>query len=484
MNRVAKERALLKRASDRLSGLTTGRMGLSSAGGVEPDVDAREAGPGPVSRLRGANPSGRDGVLELRGLCHRRSRRPAQPSLRARPREGAETLRGGVPSHETTEGPRSESGPRDGRGGTPLHLHELWELRRLGRREVPPLRGGIRAGTRRDHAGGRGHPRHPPLPRLRRGLRPGNRRVRSVRGGVEGNRKTGDCCTERGPRRSARRRGRASRDGTRQSRRLPERVRSAGHGDAATRGRAARRNATGAPAPHPHAKASGADSERAAPTATEIYTRSGPRRAETRGNARADASSASNENQASIAPTADACGSRAPQARGPQKTAPVSVRETIAVLSAPKTRKRTQRSSRMASGKVRRKPPATRRISAETAGSLVVAAAASLLLAGALGQRLGSAGIATFLVGLISFVTGEHLRGRGHWPGRLDGVLLIAGIVLGLAVWPVGRVAPGPTAAVGVAVSAAIPLALATRRLQKSPPRILLAIAAGIPLVR
>src|SRR5256885_4454399 len=170
-----------------------------------------------------------------------------------------------------------------------------------------------------------------------------------------------------------------------------------------------------------------------------------------------------------------------PKLAAPKKTAPVSVRETIAVLSAPKTRKRTQRSSRMASGKVRRKPPATRRISAETAGSLVVAAAASLLLAGALGQRLVSAGIAAFLVGLISFVTVEYARGRGHWPGRLDGVLLIAGIVLGLAVWPVGRVAPGPTAAVGVAVSAANPLAFATRRLQHSPPSILLAIAPRNP---
>jgi len=137
----------------------------------------------------------------------------------------------------------------------------------------------------------------------------------------------------------------------------------------------------------------------------------------------------------------------------------------------------------MASEKVRRKPPATRRISAETAGSLVVAAAASLLLAGALGQRLVSAGIAAFIVSLISFVTVEYVRGRGRWPGRLDGVLLAAGIVLGLAVWPVGRVAPGPTAAVGVAVSAAVPLALATRRLLKSPQRILLAIAAGIPVV-
>src|SRR5437870_8604264 len=319
MEAVKKARALLKNASGRLSSLTTGNAGLWSAGRVESDVDARETGPGPVSRLRGAHASGRDGVLELRGLCHRRSRRPAQPSLRARPRESPETLRGGFPAHETAEGPRSESGRRDGRGRAPLHLRELWEFRRVGRYEVPPMRRGIRAGTRGDRAGGRGHPRHPSLPRLRRGLRPGNRRVRGVRGGVEGNRKTGDCCNERGPRRSARRRGRANRDGTRQSRRLPERVRSAGHGDAAARGRAARRNATGAPAPHPHAKASGADSERAAPTATEIYTRSGPRRAETCGNARADASSDSNENQASIAPTADACGSRAPQARGPKE---------------------------------------------------------------------------------------------------------------------------------------------------------------------
>src|SRR2546428_407197 len=294
MNRVAKERALLKRASDRLSGLTTGRMGLSSAGWVESDVDAREAGPGPVSRLRGANPSGRDGVLELRGLCHRRSRRPAQPSLRARPRESPETLRGGFPPHETAEGPRSESGPRDGRGRAPLHLHELWEFRRVGRYEVPPMRRGIRAGTRRDHAGGRGHPPHPP-PRPK--PTPGPARTDP---------------------------------------KLP---------------------ATPAPTPPP-------TPARTKPPLPRPPTPVVPER---------------------------------PNPAVPKKTAPVSVRGTIAVPSPPKTRKRTQRSSRMASEKVRRKPPATRRISAETAGSLVVAAAASLLLAGALGQPF-------LIVSIIAFI--------------------------------------------------------------------------------
>src|SRR2546425_988821 len=172
-----------------------------------------------------------------------------------------------------------------------------------------------------------------------------------------------------------------------------------------------------------------------------------------------------------------------PKPAVPKERAPVSVRRTIAVPSPMKSRKRPQQLSRTASAKVRRKASATRLISAETAGSLVVAAAASLLLAGTLGQRLVSAGIATFLVGLIGFVTVEYVRSRGHWPGWLDAGLLAAGVIMGLAVWPVGRAGPGATGAVGVAVAAAVPFAVATRRLLKSPQRILLAIAAGIPLV-
>src|SRR5713226_4079988 len=142
-------------------------------------VDAREAGPGPVSRLRGAYASGRDGVRELRGLCHRRGRRPAQPSLRARPGEGAETVRGRLPPHETAPGPGSEWGPREGGGRSAVHLHELRRLRRFGRREVPAVCRRVRGGA--GTAGhGRGHLRPGPVPRMRRRQRPRARRVRDL----------------------------------------------------------------------------------------------------------------------------------------------------------------------------------------------------------------------------------------------------------------------------------------------------------------
>src|SRR5439155_14297288 len=53
-------------------------------------------------------------------------------------------------------------------------------------------------------------------------------------------------------------------------------------------------------------------------SATKSCTRSDSRRAETRANAGADATSHSNENPASIAPTADASGSGTPKTRGPK----------------------------------------------------------------------------------------------------------------------------------------------------------------------
>src|SRR5439155_1750455 len=102
---------------------------------VESDVDAREAGPGPVSRLCGANGPGRDGVRELRGLCHRRGRGPAQPSLRARPRESAEAVRCRLPPYQATAGPGSGRHLGEGRGRSPVHLHEL---RRLVSEAPPP----------------------------------------------------------------------------------------------------------------------------------------------------------------------------------------------------------------------------------------------------------------------------------------------------------------------------------------------------------
>src|SRR3989449_6948562 len=180
MEAVKKARTLLKNAAGRLSSLTTGNAGLWSAGRVEPDVDAREAGPGPVSRLRGAHASGRDGVRELRGLCHRRGRRPAQPSLRARPRKSPEAIRGRLPPHETAAGPGSEWHLGERRGRSPVHLHELRRLRRRGRRKVPSVCGRVRGGAGAAGHGG-GHPGSGPVPHMRRGQRSGPRGMRGLR---------------------------------------------------------------------------------------------------------------------------------------------------------------------------------------------------------------------------------------------------------------------------------------------------------------
>ncbi len=171
-----------------------------------------------------------------------------------------------------------------------------------------------------------------------------------------------------------------------------------------------------------------------------------------------------------------------PNRVAPKGPTTISLREATAVPSAPKSRVRTRSSStpeKRAPGAIQ----ARTGISAETAGSLVLAAGASLLLAGALGQRLVSAGIAAFLVGVIAYITAGYVRSRGPQPGGLEGVLLGAGVLLGLAVLPPRGIASGTTAAVAVAAAAAVPFAAATRRLLEGPQRILLAITAGIPVV-
>src|SRR6266702_3098768 len=149
-------------------------------------TDARETAPGPVSRLPGANPSRRDGVRELRGLRHRRSGRPAQPSPGARPRKGAEAVRAGVPSSDAAERPRPRRGPGKRRGRAPVYLHELRGLRGGRRLEVFSLLRGVRAGDGRDRSGRGRHPRHRPLPDLRCRQRLGRARVRNLRGASEG----------------------------------------------------------------------------------------------------------------------------------------------------------------------------------------------------------------------------------------------------------------------------------------------------------
>jgi len=116
-------------------------------------------------------------------------------------------------------------------------------------------------------------------------------------------------------------------------------------------------------------------------------------------------------------------------------------------------------------------------------GGLVLAGAAGLLLAGALGQRPVSAGIAAFLTGLAAYVSAGLLRRRTARPGILDTGLLTAGVLLGLAVIAIRGAAGGAFAEIGLAVAGAIPFAWATRRLLRQPQRVLLAIGGAIPLV-
>jgi hypothetical protein len=122
------------------------------------------------------------------------------------------------------------------------------------------------------------------------------------------------------------------------------------------------------------------------------------------------------------------------------------------------------------------------KVSAEIAGGLTLAAGASLLLAGSLGQRLVSGGLGAFLIGFGAYLTTQQLRGGGTRPSILDGLLLAVGAVVGIVVPLLHRILPSSTLAVGLAVAGAIPLSWATRRLLRGPQRILLALASSIPL--
>src|SRR3989449_1022574 len=70
------------------------------------------------------------------------------------------------------------------------------------------------------------------------------------------------------------------------------------------------------------------------------------------------------------------------------------------------------------------------RITAETAGGLVLAASTSLLLAGALNQPLVSAGIAAFLIGFGAYLSWDYVRGTRAPPPRFDALFLGTGTVL------------------------------------------------------
>jgi tetratricopeptide (TPR) repeat protein len=129
-------------------------------------------------------------------------------------------------------------------------------------------------------------------------------------------------------------------------------------------------------------------------------------------------------------------------------------------------------------------PPATRAqtagMPAELVGGLVLAAAAGLFLATALGQLLVSAGIAAVLIGLCARESFGFLRSANPRPSLAEALLLAAGSFAGIGA-VIFREAPVLVPAV-LALGAALTFGEATRRLLRSPKRIWLAVASALPI--
>jgi tetratricopeptide (TPR) repeat protein len=134
--------------------------------------------------------------------------------------------------------------------------------------------------------------------------------------------------------------------------------------------------------------------------------------------------------------------------------------------------------------RMKRRPAARSRTTgmpAEIVGGLVLAAAAGLFLATALGQRLVSAGIAAVLIGLCARESFEFLRGTSPRPSLVHVLLLAAGSSAGIGA-VILRESPVLIPAI-LALATAIAFGEATRRLLRSPQRIWLAVASAIPIV-
>src|SRR5207245_4901398 len=173
---------------------------------------------------------------------------------------------------------------------------------------------------------------------------------------------------------------------------------------------------------------------------------------------------------------------RPPPAMDPETR--LARRNKPATPPAAKIRGRAEAPSRIPRKNAR--PPARgarSRITAETAGGLVLAASTSLILAGALNQPLVSAGIAAFLIGFVALLTVDYVRGVRVRPPRFDALLLVAGTILTVSA-PLLRGLPiDANTAVAFPVVGALPFAGATRSLLRGLHRILLAIASAIPSI-
>lgn len=120
------------------------------------------------------------------------------------------------------------------------------------------------------------------------------------------------------------------------------------------------------------------------------------------------------------------------------------------------------------------------RISPEIVAGVVLAGGAGIVLAGLLGESLVGAGIAVVLFALGGNVITELFRTRARGLSRLDATLLGSGAVISLGV----TLLPSDSAitAIALAIVAAACLTWAAKRLLTAAHRVLLAIAAAVPV--
>jgi len=180
-----------------------------------------------------------------------------------------------------------------------------------------------------------------------------------------------------------------------------------------------------------------------------------------------------------------------PQSKPIQPTKPPIEMKTrmeplrVSVPARPQTQRAPTRSVSASSNRIVRKkasaaPPTSAGLPAEALAGLVLAAATGLLLAGTLGQSLVSAGIATVLIGISAYQAIAFLRRPAGRPSRADAILLAAGILSGVSAAIFHNSLA--TTVTALALAAAFPFALATRRLLRSPQRAWLAIATAIAI--
>jgi tetratricopeptide (TPR) repeat protein len=169
----------------------------------------------------------------------------------------------------------------------------------------------------------------------------------------------------------------------------------------------------------------------------------------------------------------------------PQPPTELGAERALETLARIRSTARASRAIPSAKKRPRPKPlPTTRSraigMPAEIVGGLVLAAAAGLFLATALGQRLVSAGIAAVLIGLCARESFGFLRGTNPRPSLAEALLLAAG---GFAATGAVVLQEAPILVpVVFASTAALQFGEATRRLLRSPKRIWLAVASALPI--